>query len=131
MSGEKRTGALLEKAATLCPRRTVKLRDCMQCSKSAHGSRLELPAAKYLERAVRSEHQGPPPKSEMERIHANGVGISRVGISLVDFETTKRRTRGDSKQFCGERSTSQTRWQRGEFELYGPSPVRKVTALIC
>jgi hypothetical protein len=37
----------------------------------------------------------------MERIQANGVGISRVEISLVDFETPKRRTRGDSVQFCG------------------------------
>ena len=42
----------------------------------------------------------------MERIQANGVGIS-------DFETTKRRTHGDSVQFSGECSTSQTRWRRG------------------
>jgi hypothetical protein len=49
----------------------------------------------------------------MERILANGVGISRVEISLVDFETTKRGTRGDSVQFCEERSTSQTRWRSG------------------
>jgi hypothetical protein len=47
----------------------------------------------------------------MERIQANGVRISRVEISLVDFKTTKRCTRGDSVEFCGECRTSQTRWR--------------------
>jgi hypothetical protein len=41
------------------------------------------------------ESQSPPPKVERERISAIGLGTSRVGISPVGFELTKRRTRAD------------------------------------
>src|ERR1700737_1042253 len=43
--------------------------------------------------SVCSERQSPPPKVETERIRANGADLSPMGISLVDFEPTKRRTR--------------------------------------
>jgi hypothetical protein len=45
---------------------------------------------------------------ETERISAKGLGISRVRISPVAFELTKRRTRRDFAHFFKNFNTSRT-----------------------
>jgi hypothetical protein len=57
----------------------------------------------------------------MERIQANGVGISRVEISLVDFKTSKRCTRGDSVGVLRRMpNIADSLAERSEFELSVP-----------